>query len=222
MPEWEEKTKKRKNKVRKDAKYDKVKVVPIVRSLVGLGFTETEIGIVLGVAESTLHSWKQRYPQLFEANTEGKQIMKGILCAEMFRAATGYDYEEEDTTLRDIVETDEDGNPTGKVTQVKVKTVVHKKHQPGNTHLQEFLANNLMKDTFPRNPTQVTENIVTLIGSVEPDRVRQFAGRLMDLIDSPRKQVESKELPVEIKNTPEVKSEEMSVDEFGNPTKKDS
>ncbi len=219
MPEWDEKKKKRKNKIRKDAKYDKVAVVPVVRSLVGLGFTEDEIGIVLGVEGTTLASWKQRYPKLFEANAEGKQIMKGILCAEMFRAATGYDYEEADTTLKDIVETDEAGNPTGKVKQIKVKTVVHKKHQPGNAHLQEFLANNLMKDTFPRNPTQVTENIITLIGSVEPDRVRQFAGRLCELIDKPKK-VDSIDV-TENKSIepPPIKSEEISVDEFGNPTK---
>jgi hypothetical protein len=224
MPEWNEKDKKRKNKIRKDAKFDKVKVVPIVRSLVGLGFKEIEIGIILGVSESTIHSWKQRYPQLFEANAEGKQIMRGILCAEMFRAAIGYDYEEIDTTYKisHVVATSvDDKNQViqESLKNVPDKIVVHKKHQPGNAHLQEFLANNLMKETFPRNPTQVENNIITLIGSVEPDRVRQFAGRLCEMIDAPKK-VESIDVTeIKSKEISPVKSEEITVDEFGNPTK---
>jgi hypothetical protein len=214
MPRWDEKKKKRVNKVRSDAKYDKVEVVPVVRSLVGLGFKEVEIGIILGVKESTLHSWKSRYPKLFEANAEGKQIMKGLLCAEMFRAATGYDYEEIDTTFKEVAEKDKEGNLTGKIIQIKDKTVVHKKHQNGNADLQKFLANNLMGETFPRSQTQVENNIITLIGSVEPERIKMFAGKLIDLIEAPRKQVESKEI---IKPEPELK--ELLTDEFGNPTK---
>jgi hypothetical protein len=215
MPRWDEKKKKRVNKVRSDAKYDKVEVVPVVRSLVGLGFKEVEIGIILGVKEATLHSWKSRYPKLFEANAEGKQIMKGLLCAEMFRAATGYDYEEVDTTYKVPISC---SNAEEAVKQALMKTpekvVVHKKHQNGNAELQKFLANNLMGETFPRSQTQVTENIITLIGSVEPERIKQFAGKLIDLIESPRKQVESTEI---IKPEPELK--ELPTDEFGNPAK---
>ena len=214
MPRWDEKKKKRVNKVRSDAKYDKVEVVPVVRSLVGLGFKEVEIGIILGVKESTLHSWKSRYPKLFEANAEGKQIMKGLLCAEMFRAACGYDYIEKDETFRNVAVKDAEGNLTGEMVKVPDKTVIHTKHQNGNADLQKFLANNLMGETFPRSQTQVTENIITLIGSVEPERIKMFAGKLIDLIESPRKQVESKEV-----TEPKETLKETLVDEFGNPAK---
>jgi hypothetical protein len=213
MPRWDEKKKKRVNAIRKDAKFDKVEVVPVVRSLVGLGFKEVEIGIILGVEESTLHSWKSRYPKLFEANAEGKQIMKGLLCAEMFRAACGYDYIEKDETFRDVAVKDAEGNLTGEMVKVPDKTVIHTKHQNGNAELQKFLANNLMGETFPRSQTQVENNIITLIGSVEPERIKLFAGKLIDLIEAPRKQVESQEI---IKPEPELK--ELPTDEFGNPT----
>jgi hypothetical protein len=177
MTDWVEK--KRKNKVRKDAKYDKVSVLPIVRSLVGLGFTETDIGIVLAVAPETVASWKARYPNMFEANKEGQQIMKGILCAELFRTAIGYDYEEKDVTK----EKDEKGKE--KIT----KTVVKTKHQTGNADLQKFLANNLMKEVFPRDPSQSQGSIINIISSVEPDLIKQFAGHLIEM--SNKKFVES-------------------------------
>jgi hypothetical protein len=187
MTEWDEKKKPRKNKVRRDAKYQHINIVPVVRSLVGIGFTETEVALVLGVAPATLASWKSRYPNIFEANKEGKQIMKALLCSQMFRCATGYEYDEKDEEYLE----DEDGNivlsPEGK----KIKKIkVHHKVQPGNPDLQKFMANNLMGDIFPRSPIQVSENIIALIGSVEPNRIRDFAGRLMEL-SSGTKQIDS-------------------------------
>ncbi len=180
MTDWTEKN--RKNKVRKDAKYDKVSVLPIVRSLVGLGFTELDIGVVLSVSPETIKSWKARYPNMFEANKEGQQIMKGILCAELFRTAIGYDYEEKDVTT----EKDEKGEE--KVTKVVTKT----RHQVGSGDLQKFLANNLMKEVFPRDPSQSQGSIANIIVSVEPDLIKQFAGQLMQMAN--KKFVESKEV----------------------------
>ncbi len=187
MTKWKE-DKKRKNKVRKDAKYDKVSVVPIIRSLVGLGFTEVDIGTVLGVSPTTIHSWKQRYPGIYEANKEGKQILKGLICAQMIRCATGYEYEETDITYKDTVLGGSKSTPEN-----IEKIVVHKKFQPGNTDLLKFLANNLMGDVFPRTPTESQTNILQIIGSVEPERIKQFAGKLAELCSN-TKQVESKEV----------------------------
>lgn len=194
MPKWKEKDRKtRKNKVRKGAKYDKVEVLPIVRSLTGLGFTAQDIGIVLGVKKTTIDSWRQRYPKMFEATEEGRQIMKGLLCAQLFRCATGYDYEEKDVTYKEVPTTDEEGNFTGEVVSLPDKTVVHTKHHPASPDLAKFLANNLMSDVFPRNPVQTENNILAIIGSVEPERIKQFAGRLAELCDNPKK-IESKDV----------------------------
>ncbi len=193
MRSWKlEKPEDRKHTVRKGAKFEKVSTIPVIRSLVGLGFKEEEIGIILGVAESTIKSWKQRYPQIFEANEEGKQILKALICAEMIRCATGYDYDEVDETYSSVPITGDDGKPT--VKKVLTKTVVHKKHQPSNTDLIKFISNNLMPDIFPRTPTEVHNNILQIIGQVEPDRIKQLAGRLVDLIPNTIKPVESTEV----------------------------
>ncbi len=181
MTDWVEK--KRKNKVRSDAKYEKVGLLPIVRSLVGLGFTEVDIGIVLGVSPETLKSWKARYGDICAANKEGKQIMKGILCAELFRSALGYDYEEVDKTF----EKDKDGK------EQLTKVVKKQRHQIANSDLLKFLSNNLMKEIFPRDPSQSQGSIINIINSVEPDLIQQFAGKLLEMTN--RKVVESTEVP---------------------------
>jgi len=189
MTQWN--GKKRKNAIRSDAKFDKVPTIPIIRNLVALGFTECDIGIVLGAAPSTISSWKQRYPDLFQANAEGKKIMKGILVAEMMRAAIGYEYEEKDETFKELPVLDDSGNKTGEYIKVLDKTVVHKKHQPGNSSLMTFLANNLLPADFPRDPIVVENNILQIIGGVEPNRIADFAGKLLEM---GKKYVESKEI----------------------------
>lgn len=199
MPMWSEKKKPRVNKIRKDAKFVNTPTIPIIRNLVALGFTEVDCGIVLGVEGSTIHSWKQRYPDLFKANAEGKKILKGILVAQMMRAATGYDYEEQDITykLPKMVDVEDDEELTELVRErlmkVPDKVVVHKKHQQGNATLMTFLANNLLPVDFPRNPVSTEQNILAVIGDVEPNKIREFAGKLLSM-GTERKQVESKEV----------------------------
>lgn len=202
MSSWNlKKGKKRKNPIRSDAKFDHVKTIPIVRNLVALGMSEVDIGIILEVSPQTLKSWKKRYPNIFDANKEGKKIMRGILCAEMMRAAMGYDYIERDDTYKDEPILDEAGNPTGELKSVKVKTVEHTKHQPGNASLMEFLANNLLPTEFPRNGVTVENNIIAIVGAVEEEKIRQFAGKLLDM--SNRKTIESKVTDVNQSGQPE-------------------
>jgi hypothetical protein len=181
---------KRKNKVRKGAKFEKVSTLPIIRSLVGLGFTAEDIGIVLGVSANTLSSWKQRYPEIYEANKEGKQILKGLICAEMIRCALGYDYDEIDEEYL----VNEDGEIVLQPDGSKVKKIKsHHKKQQANPDLLKFIANNLMPETFPRTPVQVEANILQIIGDSEPDRLKAFAGRLLELGQETKK-VESVEV----------------------------
>lgn len=183
MPSWKQ-PKKRKNKIRKDAKWNHLSAIPVIKNLVALGLTEEEVGLILEVPETTLHSWKQRYPDIFNANLEGKKVMKGILCAEMFRSAIGYDYVEIDKTYKLIPV---EGGGTKKVlVSEKHKT----KHQNGNDPLKMFLANNLLPEVFPRNQIVAQQNTLALVANVEENQIREFAGRLLEKF--PPKQVESK------------------------------
>jgi len=208
MTQWN--SKKRKNAIRKDAKFN-VPMLKVAQNLVALGFTEKDLGIVLGCKPATIASWKTRYPEFFKANKKGKQILKGILVAQMMRAAEGYDYTEFTEKFDVLVDgndveidrplTDEEGKD---VTvdkdskeiphNIRKKTITnHTKHQAGNSQLMMFLAQNLLPEMFPRNAAIAEQNIVAIIGSVEGDRLLSFAGKLQE---ATRKAVESKEVDI--------------------------
>jgi len=186
----------RKNKIRSDAKFN-TPMLKVAQNLVALGFTEKDLGIVLGCKGDTIKAWKARYPEFFKASKKGKQILKGILVAQMMRAAEGYDYEEEtikfdkyvDSSGKEVVPEDKDTKAIKKQTVTK-----YTKHQSGNSQLMMFLAQNLLPEMFPRSGLVAEQNILNIIGSVEGDRLRTFAGRLEAMT---RKKIESKEIESE-------------------------
>lgn len=189
MTKWTEK--KRKNKIRKDAKFNNVDMIPVMEKLIASGFTETDLGIILGVEKTTIASWKQRYPEIKQANEQGKKLLKGMLLAEMMRAALGYDYVE--TEIKEGIKLDSDGNELHLKDGEKEATKTTKtRHQKGDHNLMMFIAQNLLPDDFARSPSDVNQNISVLIGSVEEERIRLFAGKLLDKF--PRRQIESKDV----------------------------
>lgn len=176
MTKWNSKN--RKNKIRGDAKFN-VPLLKVAQNLVALGFTEKDLGIVLGCKPTTIASWKSRYPDFFNANKKGKQILKGILVAQMMRAAEGYDYTERTEKYDIIVGVDDEVVDN---LGLKKKTITeHTKHQAGNSQLMMFLAQNLLPEMFPRTANVAEQNIINIIGSVEGDRLLSFAGKLEEM-----------------------------------------
>lgn len=164
-------TKERKYVLPKGTRFD-TKLIPIIQNLVAAGLTESDIGMIVGYvgenAEDWLKNMKQIHPELKDACKIGKKTSNALLVAQMFRSATGYDYEE----------SDHKPNPeTGEIELDKVKV----KHQPGNGALAMFLATNLMPDQF-KHKVELTKSGYVLDESSElsSDQIEKLAGRLLE------------------------------------------
>lgn len=194
MPQY--KNKKRKNKIRSDAKFDS-KTAGIVGRALGLGMTYDDIGYLLAVKGHTVQDWQQRYPQFDKAIKKAREAIKAITIAQMLRAAWGYDYEEVTETYvpkegLGISVKDEEIDSVGSVeTPPVLKSVkIHKKHQPPDKDLLKFIILNRDKGNWTdvKRIDVVSKNAdISLAGQLE-------AGAIDELVGSLTKQVESKEI----------------------------
>ena len=216
----------RRNHIRKGAKFN-IHLLTMAKNLVALGVTEFDMGVILGVGESTINKWKQRYPDFFTSCKEGKTIAKGILLAQMMRAATGYDYEEIDETFKPLYHpttgqrlTDAAGEP---LADVLVETKKKTKHQPGNAALMEFISCNLLPEDFKRNfQLEVKDNSAfKQVAELEAGIICQFAGKLMELCPKPAnlvKQIESTVIDAEPSRQPGTPDAANTQGDTGKPT----
>jgi hypothetical protein len=58
-----------------------------------LGLTDKELGIALGVSETTINAWKQKHEEFSEALTRGKVIADADVAVSLYKRATGYSHE---------------------------------------------------------------------------------------------------------------------------------
>ncbi len=58
-----------------------------------LGASDLEIANFLGVSESTLYDWKERYPKFLQAIKEGKVEADANVAERLYNRARGYDHE---------------------------------------------------------------------------------------------------------------------------------
>ena len=86
-------------KIKRYARFDK-KLLPVIQNLIGLGFTESDIGVILGYGgkdpKKYLKDLKKRYPDVRKACEIGKQIADIQLVTVAYKAALGGEYEEEE------------------------------------------------------------------------------------------------------------------------------
>jgi len=172
----------RKNKLKKGAKFD-FKFVEPIATLTALGFTEKEIGVVFGVTGYAVKKWKQRYPDLKNAVAKMRSVAASHLVAQMVRAATGYDYEEEDIIYKTIVD-----EKTGKPTEIQTGRKIKKRVQPGNPQLAIFLTTNLLPEQF-KNKFEIKkhEERVNVNLALTGEEIKRFAGKLIEIADEPKR-----------------------------------
>lgn len=171
-------SKKRKNTLRKGAKFDFSFVEPIAR-MTALGFTEKDLGFIFGVTGEAVHKWKSRYPELKEEITKLKPVAGAHFVAQMTRSAMGYEYEEE--TKRYVPKVDEESGEVGEVLQTRtVKT----KHQPGNPQLAMFMATNLFPNLF-KNRFEISkqETKIEFKAELSAEEIRSFSGKLLEIAE---------------------------------------
>lgn len=57
-----------------------------------LGATDKQIADILGIAESTLNNWKNKYPEFMESITRGKMIADAEVAHSLRHRAIGYSH----------------------------------------------------------------------------------------------------------------------------------
>ena len=192
MVEAEEKIKERKNKLREGAKWNPT-ILQMAPNLIALGFTEDDLGAVLGASKRTIQTWKRRHPTFKKACKEGRNLANVTLTAQMLRAAIGYDYEETEKVYKPkytgagnniLVVDEETGQPIETLVERKVKT----KHQKGDARLMEFLACNRLPEYFNRDwdKDTVVKDVAELTGTT----LANFFGKWHELCE--KKHVESR------------------------------
>ena len=71
-------------------KYSMIYVPKIAEMMANSGMTDQEMAKFLGVAESTFHLWKTKYPEFVEALKRGKEEPDDAVQAGMFKSAIGH------------------------------------------------------------------------------------------------------------------------------------
>lgn len=76
------------------SKYDQRYTPQLAYWMARDGLTDKEMAEKLEIAESTLHEWKNRYPEFSEALKKGKELIDHQVEDTLLKRARGYDYDE--------------------------------------------------------------------------------------------------------------------------------
>lgn len=192
-------SKKRKHKLHKNAKFDTTLIEPI-KNMISFGFTEKDIGLLIGVSGLTIKKWKQRYPDLKEACQEAKSVAASHLVAQMVRTAMGYRYEEVVNTYvprRELLEAEElEGLDELDPDEMVLKSrKVTEKHQPGNAQLAMFVATNILPRQFSnRFEIDKKESKIVIKAELTGEEIRGFAGKLLEISEEVGRKVIASEV----------------------------
>ena len=125
-----------------------------VRKWVEEGIVNHEIAARLGIAESTLYEWKQKYPEFAEAFEKGHQYRHQNVINALYKRCIGYTYEEITKEPVEIPSDDPDKPP--KKRMVVTKKV--RKQMAPDTNAIEFYLTNKLPDQF-KHKTEVQSNV---------------------------------------------------------------
>lgn len=155
-------------------------MLPVVQNLTAMGLTERDIGVIVGFQGKNSNDWlnelKRHNIDVKEACRIGKQMADGMLVAQMYKTAIGYEYEEVEEDYKTI----QDPSDPDKTKTVKVGEKRKIKHQPGNPQMQMFIAVNHMPE-FYKNRIETTKKGFMINADVEVsgEQIEQLAGALM-------------------------------------------
>ena len=119
-------------------KYDPATTPSLAEEYAKEGCLDKQIAERLGVRADTFCRWQTKYPQLAQALKRGREVANLELKRAMLKTASGYDVEEEETT----VILDKNKKPKS------YRKTSRKRHVPPNPTMQIFLAKNRMPDEF--------------------------------------------------------------------------
>lgn len=99
--------------------------------------TNEQIAVNIGISPKTLYSWMNKYPEIREAVSRGKEVVVSEVENSLIKRALGFEYEE--VTYETVSITDEDGNQH--FFETPSKRV--KKYQAPDTTAAIFLLKNM-------------------------------------------------------------------------------
>ena len=101
------------------------------------GLTDEQIAGNVGITETTLYEWKNRFPEISEALKKGKEVVDIQVENALLKRALGYDYQEQR-----IEKSEKDGTKI-------IQTI---KHVPADTTAQIFWLKNRRPDKWRDKP----------------------------------------------------------------------
>lgn len=134
------------------------------------GLTDAQIAENIGINRATLYEWKNKYSSIADALKENKEIVDRIVENALYKAATGYDYQEDVVTK------------SGEVIRVT-------KHMPANTTAQIFWLKNRKRaewrDKIDQEITGANGGAIQVQALTEADIDRRIAElRKVVVVDS--------------------------------------
>lgn len=158
--------------------YDSGKHPGIAAKLSACGFSQKDLGWVLGVSQQAVSLWIRDHPEFRDAVECGRSSSVKFLVAQALREALGYEYEEAKEKY------DSEGNLLSREVQKKY-------HHPDNFILT-FLMINWSKGEY-RNTKYIetkseSKNVnitgsLDVLGELEASEIRKLSGRLASLAD---------------------------------------
>lgn len=155
------------------AKFD-LKFVEVAERLVAAGFTEKDLGYAMGVAFTTIQSWKRRYPEFKRACKAGRELAKQSIIAHSIKAAIGYDWEK-------VVKS---YGPDGQLKATK--TIVE--HERPDSKMAMFLLCNLDPERWKvQRELKIDQRSISLKidGKADAEAIRRLCGKIYSAYSEP-------------------------------------
>ncbi|MFT3847898.1 MAG: hypothetical protein QM739_04250 [Propionivibrio sp.] len=135
------------------------------RRLALLGQTDAEMAAFFGVAERTIHYWKEAHPDFLQSLKEGKEEADAHVAESLYRAAIGGS-----TITETKVQSDAEGNIVGRTTETK--------QVPANTTAMIFWLKNRQPDKWrDRVEAEVSVSGVGELAGVYEDAMKRARER---------------------------------------------
>lgn len=112
------------------------------------GYTYSDIADKIGITLATLQRWREKYPEIAEALSKGREVVDYKVENALLKAALGYRVKETKVTI-------ETNNKTGDVVST-IREVTERDVQPNVTACQVWLYNRL-PEKWKRNRDKVLE-----------------------------------------------------------------
>jgi hypothetical protein len=168
-------------------------LLPVIQNLTGQGFNLSDVGMLLGYAgdkpDRWLYNLRQKYPEINDAITIGRQAANAELIRTAFQEATGYWIEEEEVLAENIPHFPAPDVPFGEPKPMQDKYINKEKKtkrkfiQPNTQLLFKLLCCRLPEFFSDVRKVEIDKRSLELKGTIS-DEIKSFAGALYRAINT--------------------------------------